>query len=434
MRMVDRGFVWSARFGIFLLVALCGLVATGWLAIQSAQKADLEARAALVASSGLALQNGAPRDAVMFALSAMSEREDDLFSNILANDDPAQSSAARRALSAALPNMRTPLRMDDLGRTTASWADDRAVCVLAGSQRLGLVLRAIGPGACGGVGDPDVADIRRLELAPDRAVFAFARADGSIEVRNRAGAVLSKTPAHAAMASDVAFSADGRFLAITRLGNHPAARIEVSSARLDPLPISARSIVFRDDGTVVLGQRDGRLAVLGAAQESPRIIKAHRGEVTRIVRLSDAPGLATIGSDGVIRIWSGSLDQQRAIETGHELESLAVDAGANRLAVGTFDGKVLIYDRTGHLIVRLDTGRGPVLSVQFSADGSRLLAGTVRGGIVYDISDQLGGDLPGIACQVLIQSQDGHPYRDAYDKVCPADRSPVSVPPIWAVR
>lgn len=106
------------------------------------------------------------------------------------------------------------------------------------------------------------------------------------------------------------------------------------------------------------------------------------GTTGTIASSKDGKWLATGGNDGLIRLWSAEAVLQNAVEVmlGSKPSAFAINTARSAIAVsGTSDGAQsikIVETETGKITHTL-TGHAPLIrAVHFSADGTRVLAGT----------------------------------------------------------
>jgi WD40 repeat protein len=100
----------------------------------------------------------------------------------------------------------------------------------------------------------------------------------------------------------------------------------------------------------------------------------------------DARTLATVSSEGVLRLWEVATGKERCHLRGYHCVRFSPDA--QFLAFGTRTGEVCIWDlRTGQQIHAFKGHQGDVYSVAFSADGKRIAsAGADCTALVWDMA------------------------------------------------
>ena len=116
-------------------------------------------------------------------------------------------------------------------------------------------------------------------------------------------------------------------------------------------------------------------------------LAAHRWtEIGRTTRLALGPGgrlLATAAGGMAVRLWdleAGDLVSMLPHGSAAYVDGLAFSPAGDRLALGTSEGEVLVFDaHTAARLLDLDSGLGPIRCLAFAPDGRRLLAGDSAG-------------------------------------------------------
>jgi WD40 repeat protein len=114
-----------------------------------------------------------------------------------------------------------------------------------------------------------------------------------------------------------------------------------------------------------------------ATNEETHLLQGHTDWVTSAAFLRDNEALVTASVDGTVRIWEQNEPAQ--IPTyGHEqaVHALAMSTHGDRLASGSDDGQIILWDPlTGNDVQTLSGHSGGIISLAFSADGKLLLSG-----------------------------------------------------------
>ncbi len=219
------------------------------------------------------------------------------------------------------------------------------------------------------------------------------------KVFDPAGMGLVRTIAPGGDPDAVAFSADGRRLAVA-VGT-VAVLYETETwrevRRLEGHPNSILGIAWSPDGKLLAaGGLEGAVAMWDTQTGAVRTLPAaHASYVGALAFSPDGRTLVTGSHDGTVRIWDpGEGRERRVLVPAGPAGALcaAFSRDGRRLAIGLGDGEVRLWragsweeDRT--LGVR---GSGNVLSVTFSRDGARLAIAT-------ETTLSVGGLAPGSA-------------------------------------
>ncbi len=255
----------------------------------------------------------------------------------------------------------------------------------------------------------------------------------------------------AGLGAEVAFSADGRRLAVpSSLGLW---LYDVATAReIALLPYGwVSSAAFSPDGaTLAAGARDGNIllwdaatgertatlhgddgevrslvyspdgAALAAVARTVRLWDLARGEVTvtldggvRSVAFSpDGAVLAILSGDGgSVRLWDLAAAASIAtLNDGSEMESVAFSPDGETLATGSWSGVKLWDVEQGQEIASLEGHTGKISSVAFSPDGATLAAGSRNKAVwLWDVASrrQVASVTHSDAVRSVVFSKDG---------------------------
>jgi RNA polymerase sigma factor (sigma-70 family) len=200
------------------------------------------------------------------------------------------------------------------------------------------------------------AAIVSVAFSPDGKTAASGSLDGTVRLMDpfmgQVRLVLKpKAPVHA-----IAFSADGRTVAVA--GGEPGKAGEVklldatTGKQVLQLPGqqgTAMSVAFTRDGSrLAVGHADGKIHLWGLPKgKAIRVLEGHQGGVQSLAFTPDGSNLVSGGKDNLLRLWE--------VETGKELYRLrgghlggivAVGfVGDGKTAVtGSLDGKVRLWE------------------------------------------------------------------------------------------
>jgi WD40 repeat protein len=190
-------------------------------------------------------------------------------------------------------------------------------------------------------------------------------------------------------ARSVAFSADGRALAVA--GGEPAVALwEVGTgAEMDPLEVggeAARRVAFSPDGaTLAVGQwggkgRRGAVTLWDWGSRRRRaVLDGHRGGINALAFSPDGARLATGDSTGLVKLWDVAAGRERTSVRAHQLGKGVMDLayspdGTMLATAGYLDRAVRLWDAAnGEPRGTLPGTAFGVYALAFSPDG-RMLA------------------------------------------------------------
>jgi WD40 repeat protein len=169
---------------------------------------------------------------------------------------------------------------------------------------------------------------------------------GAMVLDRATGRILLRTPAARARLNDLAYSPDGKSLAIT----------------------------FQN-GCLEYYHFDFDEVGIPSIMDRPLILDAHRGEAT-CVRFIAPDMVATCGSDGLIRIWSVSPDGTRTLDvTSEKLSGMQLSPDGSRL-VCTSQKEIVIVDlESGDAVFRLNRPEDKFKNPVWSLDSKRIAIG-----------------------------------------------------------
>jgi WD40 repeat protein/tetratricopeptide (TPR) repeat protein len=206
--------------------------------------------------------------------------------------------------------------------------------------------------------------IRWIEFSPDGRRLASAHQDGAVRIWDAVtGQLLRTFLEHKVLASSVAFSPDGAYLASSSY-----------------------------DGTV-------KIWALGTGLEV-RTLQGHVGWIYRVVYSPDGRQLASAGWDQTVRIWEADTGREISTLRGHKsyVFDVAYSPLGHRLAAAAGVVKVWEIQSGQDALTLKNLSWLPTDSVAFSADGVKLAAGS-RDGKVRVWDPLTGTPLRTLACR-----------------------------------
>jgi WD40 repeat protein len=189
--------------------------------------------------------------------------------------------------------------------------------------------------------------VNHVRFSPDGQALAAAAADGFVYVLDsRTGAIRAQLGPHRDDVNAVAWHPQGRLLAC------------------------------------VMDAKDARVAVwdVRSGQEQAPLI-GHEHGIFALAFDPTGRELVTAAEDGTCRIWDFESRQQRAVlQHPGDPETVDWSPRGDLIASGCDDGVLRVWDaRTGALALQSNAATAAVRLVQFSPDGSQLLAGSYEG-------------------------------------------------------
>lgn len=211
---------------------------------------------------------------------------------------------------------------------------------------------------------PTFGGIRDVTFSPDGTLVAAGGDHGEIRIWNLALTANGQPPlilrGHEGLVSSLAFAPDGQTLASAGiedgaiLWDLPSGRIR---QRLQTSSVSTSSVAFTRDGRSLAMGGVGCITLQELATGRSRTWKSAQGRVTAVRFLPDGLGLASSGLEGTITVWSVSPNEilPRLTLPGHKggVKSLAMSPDGSTLISGGNDDAVKIWDlpRPGRLEV-----------------------------------------------------------------------------------
>ena len=221
-----------------------------------------------------------------------------------------------------------------------------------------------------------------VSVSPDETVLAAGCADDSL-------CWIGVDPPHdvkrelipeSLQINDTAFSANGRFLAVsTRAG--PVfiydAKARTQLAKLTNHTAGAFSVAFSPDGKLLAsGSYDKTVRLWDTATwKQLRVLEGHEHGVRRVAFSPDGKLLASASWDRDARLWDVATGKPVAVLKGHldQVFALAFSPDGKLLATGGWDGTVRLWNVQTHAqLARYVTEEARLWSVAFSLDGKSL--------------------------------------------------------------
>ncbi|MFF1605321.1 helix-turn-helix domain-containing protein, partial [Streptomyces mirabilis] len=220
-------------------------------------------------------------------------------------------------------------------------------------------------------------------FTPDGRTMAIAGPDG-VELRDTStGRTRTRLAKQIVDSGPMAFSNDGRTLAISS-GGHNVKLWDTATgrirARLAVQSNDVSSLAFGPDGrTLATGGFDGSAKLWDAATGSlRRSLPRHTAPVSALAFSSDGRTLATSSSDGGVKLWDAKVGRLRRGLAGYTapVVSMVFSPDGHTLATGSGDNTVRLWETdTGRLHRSLPGHTSPIRALAFSPDGRTLATG-----------------------------------------------------------
>ncbi|HEX7901141.1 MAG TPA: c-type cytochrome domain-containing protein [Planctomycetota bacterium] len=236
------------------------------------------------------------------------------------------------------------------------------------------------------------------KVAPRRAVGAIAAAPKQLAVARLADveildpetrAVTRKLAGHAGPVLDLAFSADGKFLAAAGGERGVAGEVKIwaDAAVVKTLKGHADAIyavAFSPDGKLLAtGSYDRDVVLWDLAAGKPlRTLEGHNEAVFDVAFRPDGKILASASADRTVKLWDVESGQRRETlnEATKALHAVAWSADGRHVYAGGVDNRVRQWEvsadakeGTNALRASVFTHEGAILAIRFSGDGKTLL-------------------------------------------------------------
>src|SRR5262249_10019987 len=149
-----------------------------------------------------------------------------------------------------------------------------------------------------------------------------------------------------------------------------------------------------DDSLIATGGSDRNIILWESrSQKSIVILKGHQGIVTSVIFLADKKTLVSASLDSTVRLGNTKTFQEIKSfgRPGDHYWSLAVSTKGDRMAAGTDDNRVIMWNADNGQVQRIIPHKGMINSVSFSPDDRSLAVGGTD--VEPKIWDPVTGDL-----------------------------------------
>jgi WD40 repeat protein/Flp pilus assembly protein TadD len=253
--------------------------------------------------------------------------------------------------------------------------------------------------------------IHSAVFSPDGGRIATAGDDGTIKVWDASvGQVSPVFKADAGLVRDLSYSPDGNRVAfsVLRSGKTGTLKVWDIPAAREVLSVTGptknvASTCFTADGKRIIGGCwDGTVWVWDAhSGEALLTIQAHSWAINYVWVTRDGKQIASSpwSGDDVVKVWDSSGGKELLALRGHTSTVIALDfsADGSRIVTGSIDNMVKVWDTAdGKELLNLDGHAEGVIHVAFTADGKRVVSRDAGGvEITWDLAT--GQPVPGPA-------------------------------------
>jgi len=259
---------------------------------------------------------------------------------------------------------------------------------LIGTDR-GALLRVPPTGAVATVASPGDGWIEQIAVhrATGRRAFSHAR---NVTIVDAAGKIVTVLEDHPSTPTGLAFSPDGRRIAVSRYDGASIWSVEKGALAKDLFwHGSHTAISWSPNGRfVVTAMQDKELHCWRLADGRAMRMRGYPAKIRSMCWTADSRYVSAGGADTVTSWYCGGGDPsgQPPLEFGYVFDGVVTQVAAHpaapRVAAGYDEGTVLIGEiETTEALIARPPGGGAVSALAWSATGDALLAGTEDGAV-----------------------------------------------------
>ncbi len=160
------------------------------------------------------------------------------------------------------------------------------------------------------------------------------------------------------------------------------------SETLQPHETTIYDIAASPDGKkIATASADLSLSIIDTESLDWISLSGHENEVNAVAFLPDGSGLLSASDDQTIIIWDMAGNEQRRIEVGANIWSLAISPDGKLIAMGSNEGEIILLDDQGKVLKRWSESPDAIWTLLFSPDGQLLVSANNSGDVTAYLRD-----------------------------------------------